>query len=128
MPKKLLSPEAVRDLLATRFKGQHQNWLAGEGSWPWPILLGVPTQNEVADDPGGVRAWVESWANWKGAGELQWEVRQFPRLGTHQLPTSLVLTGPACVAAWVGQGKRWAVAFERYARMVQRWPNLADGR
>src|ERR1700752_3654999 len=106
MPKKLLSPEAVRDQLATRFRNQHQNWLAGGGSWPWLILLGTPTQDEVAEDPGDVRAWVEGWTNWKGPGELQWQERRFPRLGAQRLPTALTLPGPDQVAAWIGQGKR----------------------
>ena len=61
MAKKLLMPDAVRELLARRYRSRHREWLAGGGAWPLSISLGVPTEKNVVGDPGVVRGWVEAW-------------------------------------------------------------------
>src|SRR5262245_2242532 len=127
MPKKFLSPEGARTWLTARYRNQHQNWLAGLGSWPLQLTLGVPTERDVAEDPASVRAWVDAWLKHTGAGQVTWDERQFPRLGAQRLPVTLVLPGPADVAATVGQAKRWRTAADRHAQMVARWPILAQG-
>ncbi len=127
MPKKLLSPEAARDFLVRRFNNQHQTWLTGEGSWPLDVGLGIPTENDVAEDAAGVREWVSAWTVRTGAGDVVWAERQFARLGKHKFPASLNFATPGEAAAAVGQGQRWHVAAERYQRLVVQWPALTAG-
>lgn len=124
MPKKLLSIEEARSFLTKRYDNQKQNWLAGEGTWPLVLNLGVPTEKDVAADPAGVRAWAESWSQWKVAGTVTWEDRQFARLGGQRLPAGLVLADAGEVAAVAAQSRRWATASSRYARIVAEWPTL----
>jgi hypothetical protein len=125
--KKLLSPDGARDFLVRRFNNQHQDWLTGEGTWPLQLSLGMPTEKDATEDTAGVRAWVAAWTTWKGVAEVVWEERKWARMGTQQLPVSLVVSSAADVAAFVGQAPRWKKANERYAHMLGRWPQLADG-
>jgi hypothetical protein len=122
MPTKLLSPDAVRNLLVRRFNNQHQNWLSGGGVWPLDVGLGMPNEKDVADDPVDIRSWVAAWASKTGPGQIVWEERQFPRLGKHRFPAKWCLVNPEQVAVVIGQGKRWNLAVERYQHMVHRWP------
>jgi hypothetical protein len=127
MSKKLLSPEAAQDFLVRRFNNQHQNWLAGEGTWPLVVALGVPTDKDIAEDASAVRAWAVAWQSRTGPGEVLFEEWQFARFGRHRLPSRLSFESAAVVAAAVGQSRRWEIASERYQRMSNRWPVLAQG-
>lgn len=128
MPKKLLSPEAARDFLIRRFNNQHQNWLAGEGTWPLTVSLGAPTEKEIAQDAPAVRGWASAWQSRIGPGDVIFEDRQFARLGRHRLPVSLVLPDAVAAAAAVEQSQRWGVAIERYEWMLRRWPSMAQNK
>jgi len=127
MPKKLLSPEATRDFLVRRFNNQHQTWVAGGGSWPLDVSLGVPTEKDITEDPGAVRSWASVWQSRTGPGEVAFEERQFARLGKHRLPVSLTFSDAGEVAAAIGQARRWSTAVQRYQRMLNRWPLLGQG-
>ena len=124
---KLLSPDAARDFLVRRFNNQHQAWLAGDGTWPLQIPLGMPTEKDATDDTLAVRAWVSSWATWKHVGEVSRAVRKWARLGEQELPVALTIFSPEDVATLVGQAPRWSRATERYAQMVEKWPQLGTG-
>jgi hypothetical protein len=124
---KLLSPDGARDFLVRRFNNQHQAWLAGDGTWPLQIALGVPTEKDASDDAVAVRTWVSSWAAWKNVGEVNLAVRKWARLGEQVLPLALTVSSPDDVAALVGQAPRWTRAKERYAQMVGKWPQLGAG-
>lgn len=126
MSKKLLSPEAARDFLVRRFNNQHQNWMAGEGTWPLVVTLGVPTDKDIAEDAAAVRAWADAWQSQTSPGAVLFEERQFARFGRHRLPSRLSFESAAVVAAAVGQSRRWEIASERYQRMLSRWPVLAQ--
>lgn len=126
MSKKLLSPEAARDFLVRRFNNQHQNWLAGEGTWPLVVSLGVPTEKDIAEDASAVRAWAASWQSQAGPGEVLFEERQFARFGRHRLPSRLSFESASVVATAVGQSRRWGTARERYLRISSRWPVLTQ--
>lgn len=128
MPKKLLSPEAARDFLVRRFNNQHQNWLAGEGSWPLVVSLGAPTEKDIGEDAAGVRVWATAWQSRTGPGEVVFEERQFARLGKHRLPVSLNFDSAAAVASAVGQARRWHTAAERFGTLVSRWPAFSQGK
>lgn len=126
MSKKLLSLEAARDFLVRRFNNQHQNWLAGEGTWPLVVTLGVPTDKDIAEDASAVRSWAAAWQSRTGPGEVLFEERQFARFGRHRLPSRVSFENAAVVAAAVGQSRRWEIASERYQLMASRWPVLAQ--
>lgn len=123
---KLLSPDAARDFLVRRFNNQHQVWLAGVGTWPLQINLGVPTEKDATEDTSVVRAWVSSWASWRSVGEVSREVRKWARLGAQELPVTLTVSNAEDVAVLVGQTPRWTRAKARYAHMIERWPQLAE--
>jgi hypothetical protein len=124
MPKKLLSPEAARDFLVRRFNNQHQDWLAGQGTWPLVVALGTPTDRDIAEDASAVRAWASAWQSSTGLGEVLLEERQFARFGRQRLPVGLRFDSAAAVAIAVGQSRRWDTATERYQQMLKRWPAL----
>jgi hypothetical protein len=124
MPKKLLSPEAARDFLVRRFNNQHQNWLAGEGSWPLTVSVGIPTERDIAEDVSAVRAWASAWQSRAGPGEVLFEERQFARLGRHRLPVSLTMPDAAAVATCVGQLRRWQAATQRWQQVLDLWPGI----
>lgn len=124
---KLLSPDAARDFLVRRFNNQHQTWLTGEGTWPLQLSLGTPTEKDTTESASMVRAWVSSWASWKGAGAVNWEERKWARLGTQALPISLTVPTADDVALLVGQSSRWNRARERHAQILGKWPQLSAG-
>jgi hypothetical protein len=124
---KLLSPDAARDFLVRRFNNQHQAWLIGEGTWPLQISLGTPAEKDATESVSLVRAWVSSWAEWKNVGEVSREVRKWARLGAQELPMALTVSNAEDVAALVGQAPRWTRAKERYAQIIAKWPQLAEG-
>lgn len=118
-------PADIRLLLQRRFAQQHRSWLDAtgqDGSWPDDIALGIPTETHALRQPDAVRAWVDEWRGWRGAGELIWAERQWRALGTQRLPASIRLHGPADLAAWAGQHERWLRAQERSRALAARWP------
>lgn len=124
MAKKLLLPKDVTDWLTRRYANQHRAWLLGDGQWPLTVNLGVPTESDVTNDTEGVRRWVDAWESWRGPYRLSWASRQWPRLGTQNLPAILEISGPNELASLIGQGERWRTAAERYQRFVEQWPQL----
>ena len=118
MPR-LLHPDDVRARCRRQFAREHLAWLgtptsAGETQ---TIALGAPTQNEAAADPEAARAWAAAWSAWESSqqpGEVTWETRQWPRLGTQRLPASLIIGSLEVVAKLADQGGRWQRAVARY--------------
>src|SRR5205823_191505 len=73
-----------------------------------------------------VRRWIDSWAEWRGAGQVVWEERHWDRIGIQRLPAILELASAADVASVVGASKRWNRARERYLSMAESWPILVQ--
>lgn len=125
------SPDAVRELLRTRYRNQRRNWLRhtpdGNGSWPIVLSLGNPTEQDAARHPDALAAWINAWGAWKGPGDLVWSERRWRGLGAQRLPDALRLYNPNEVAAWIGEESRWARASGRYEELVTRWPLLKSG-
>src|SRR5258708_18580004 len=117
MTKKLVSPDAMQELLRRRFTNQYQSWVAGDGIWPMSIPLGVPLEKDAAAQPGAVRLWAEAWALWTGTGQVVWETRRWARMGTQRLPAFLSFEGPADVAAAIGQSRHSKAAVDRHGRL-----------
>jgi hypothetical protein len=129
MPKLLLRPDEVVATLSKRFEREHAAWLvqnADEAAtgWPMTIGLGMPTERELTADATAVRDWAQAWARWPDAAQVQWQVRQWPRLGEQQLPAALRLPAPQAVADALGQGARWRRAAQRLVLLQTTCPAL----
>lgn len=120
----LLLPDAVREIIAKRYRSRRQIWLMGEDEWPMDLLLGSPDERIAHRQPEAVRAWTEAWQAWSGAGELVWRERRWRTLGVQSLPERLLLHEPATVATWLGEGQRWQRASSRHRHFAARWPEL----
>lgn len=123
------SPDAIRQLLLTRYRNQRRSWLS-QGNltadqWPIVFRLECPTEEEVKRQPGAVRDWIEAWQEWRGAGEVVWVDRKWRALGTQRVPEMLLVRSPNEVATWVGEESRWGRAQSRHAELVARWPLLS---
>ena len=128
MRRKLLSPEASKAQVVTRWTRNHPGWLVGKGEWPVEVVLGMPTEKDVADDPTGVLDWSTRWRTLEPSllpATMVWETRQYPRLGAQRWPSRLVFSTPEAVARHVGQLARWKRATARAARTLERFPALA---
>lgn len=125
MAKKLLLPEHVKDAVVRRYNGAHRDWLVGSGDWPIAFVLGAPTETEVMADLPAVQSWARAWRTWSGTATVEFETKKWPRLGSQDLPTRLVICSPGDVASLCGQEKRWAKAVERKDALLAHWPSLA---
>ncbi len=90
------------------------------------ITLGVPTEQQAMREVGAVRAWVDAWRGWAGAGRLEWVERQWKVLGMQRLPATLTLDGAGDVARWIDQTTRWERAQQRASLLTATWPQLAQ--
>ena len=121
-------PEAIRQLLLTRYRNQRRNWLTeganAAGAWPIVFRLECPTEEDARRQPDAFGAWIGAWRAWRGAGELLWGERRWHGLGTHSVPEGLRIHSPTEVAIWIDEESRWRRARERYAHLVARWPLL----
>ncbi|CAM5796928.1 Wadjet anti-phage system protein JetD domain-containing protein [Rhizobacter fulvus] len=122
---KLLLPEAARAQLGTRYDNGHRTWLEGGGEWPLTIKLGSPVEQDLVGDIASMRGWVTAWMGWQPAGQVVWQERRWPRVGTQNLPASLQIATPRDCAALCGQESRWVRAVARSGELCERFPLLA---
>jgi len=127
--KNLLFPDDVEQFVRKRFNSAHQAWLAAPAGETWPIStgLGSTTEQEAMRDMPAVRAWVNAWRQYPGPGTVEWEERQWSKLGTQKLPGRVSFASAEVVADALGEGSRWKLVSERYAALVERHPLLAGG-
>ena len=90
------------------------------------ITLGVPTEQQAMREVGAVRAWIDAWRGWTGAGRLEWVERQWKVLGVQRLPATLTLDSAGDVARWIDQAPRWERAQQRACLLTAAWPQLAQ--
>jgi hypothetical protein len=120
----LLEPAQARERLTARYRNQCRTWLAGGGSWPLRLALGVPSERQAADHLPEVRAWQEAWAHWRGPAKVRWTERRWPTLGTQRLPEALELPAAEDVAAVAGRAEEWSRARLRFLELSAIWPAL----
>jgi len=118
----MLLPDAVRALLARRYRARRCEWLSGEGNWPMSVTLGCPSEQEAQRQPDAVRAWAEAW---RGVSDVVWSERHWRSLGTQTVPERLVLGGAVDLAKWIGEAQSWQRAQDRYQLLGARWPRFA---
>jgi len=87
-----LLPEAVIDQLKAREWSNNTNLrdlLSGARPFPRRVLLKAPTDAQALADPRRFRDFVDRWKQWPHAGQLQWQTKQFRRMGEQQVPVAL---------------------------------------
>lgn len=127
MPRnELISVEALRTKLTTRYRNQHREWFSGADVWPMSFSLGLPSEATAIADMEAVRAWSESWLQWPGSGRIEVESRSWGTLGRQELPARIVFSRPAEIAAVVGEVLRWETAIRRRGQVLQQWPTTAS--
>lgn len=115
-------PEEAVKAVTERYRNQHRRWLDGEGAWPWVIGLEPPSDREAASRWPEVRRWVDAWRSSRWSPD--WETRQWPTVGTQEVPIRLVFDGPADAASFAGKGAPWQRAASRASALASRWPTL----
>ncbi len=120
-----LPPDVVA-LLQRRFDSNHRDWLAAPDSaaWPLSVPLGVPSEQQARSETDAVRAWVDRWRAWQGAGQVQWLTRQWKVLGAQSVPASVSFDSPTEVARCIGSEVAWERMQRRFAVLGARWPVL----
>lgn len=121
----LLDRAAVEGRLATRYRQQRRDWLAGGGDWPLRLPLGPPSEREALAHLPQVRAWQQGWQQWPGPGTVEWVERRWPAAGTQRLPRALCLDDAQAVCDLIGEGDAWRRCQGRYRQIAARWPALA---
>jgi len=124
MPK-LRFPDEIRDWVARRYQNQHENWLAGEGTWPLRVPLGCPTEEQALQFTTLLPGWVEAWRAWSQPAEVTWCERRWRSLGVQRLPEYLLVAGPEEAAILAGEEDRWTKAAAHHRNLSLRWPALA---
>ncbi len=117
-------PEAALTRLAVLWRRQAGQWLGGGGEWPLALPLQPPGERRAMSDWDGFRAWRDSWAAWRGPGQVLWSERRWPSLGKQAVPERWQLANADEVATALGQTRRWTRAVQRRAEAVARWPRL----
>lgn len=93
-----------------------RTWAAtGDDSAVLESPLHPPTEREALADLDAARSWVESWRRAARSGDIEvsWVRRDWPRVGSQDVPGRAVVRGPAALA--------------RVARMRDEW-DLLSGR
>lgn len=123
------APDDVQALLKRRFASKQREWLRFDhapDSWPLDVPLSIPSEAQAHRDVEKVRAWARAWHAWPGPGKVVWTERHWRDLGVQKLPERILLSDATEVASWVGEGKRWARACDRYSELTSAWPILKE--
>lgn len=92
------------------------------------IPLKPPTRAQVLDDEARAREFVRTWQTWEPASEVEWATRSWAGLGKHDVPVRLTLSGWDRVAEVVGRAGEVAPAREKFARLLQLFPDSSEFR
>ncbi|GAB2570068.1 hypothetical protein ISP15_02700 [Dyella jejuensis] len=114
------SPDALRVRLHTAWSRNRHEWLAGGGEWPRSFNTEAPTEAQALSQWEVFDAWLAQWreVSKAGAGQVVEALRQWPRLGTQQLPCAWRFDSPESVAAALGQSPLWQRVKQRFDRLM----------
>lgn len=97
-------------------------------TWPVRVPLGSLKERDVLESMGLVANWVREWDQVQAALPrgiaLDWETRQWTRLGEQRIPARLVIDSPGALAEWVNQGPQWRQACHRRDMLFRRFAKL----
>lgn len=99
------------------------------------IALQPPTEKQVLSDQAAAANWAASWRALEGkAGDtagfvIDWDDRNWTRVGRQQVPVRLRLTTPAAVAAFVGGdiARDWRILRDRAQLIRERLGPVSNG-
>lgn len=132
-------PDDVTALLQRRFEQDYPRWARRGGTWPMRVPLQPPTSAQRTADPIACHEWAALWNDYRGPGTMQRQNLKFST-GVHPMPHSLMLDGPAHVAAasteteqtWRRCGQRLVILqrqfpLARFDGLIRRITELAPG-
>ena len=112
----LVAPSDVHARAKKLFDRDARTWAAEQQrNVVLDVPLRPPTEREALDDLHRVRSWVDSWRRVsEGSGiELEWVVRNWPRIGSQEVPVRAVLRGPDAIARAAGEADGWRLLVTR---------------
>lgn len=107
---------ALRDRARRLFEREARTWaVLGAESATLDAPLHPPTERAALADLDAARAWVASWqqAGHSWPIEISWAVRNWPRVGSQNVPERAVVRGAESIARLAGAQREWAVLTER---------------
>ncbi|RNE62307.1 hypothetical protein EEJ31_08710 [Cryobacterium tepidiphilum] len=114
----------ARERARRRVDQEQREWAAsGGGAAVLEVVLRPPTERAVLTDQAAAIAWVRDWrgvADAAPAGvEVQWGVRQWPSVGSQDVPERCVIGGADAIAAFAGTVARreWCTLRDRAERL-----------
>lgn len=92
------------------------------------VPLHPPTRAQVLADEAGAREFVRAWQAWEPAEEVEWGTRSWAGLGKQDVPVRVTLSGWDRVAEVAGRAGEVALARERFAVLVELFPDWPEFR
>lgn len=117
------SIHTVHNALRSSYDKRRSEWFQGEFT-SIGFTLNTPTEKDVLADMAQTRAWVNSWTNYKGRGQVQWVERQWSTVGRQCLPESISFERVEDVIQEIGAWAEWSVFATRVACLTTIWPIL----
>lgn len=123
------SPDEVRSQMEAMWARQWVNWVCGDGAWPIPIPLGLPTQTKAVAAWDRLCEWRSSW-NAQSNIQTNKTTKRWGGLGTQEIPTHAVFPSASAVAIFLGENKpeRFQRAQVRWRSLVGQWPDSVIAR
>lgn len=116
----MIDVEQARRLVAKRFTSHLTAWAVTPPEIPAAsVALKPPTERAALADQAGAQAWARAWRDVTlvDGGEVDWEIRDWRRIGRQEVPVRLRLASADAVAAFVGGtlARDWRVLSQRVA-------------
>ncbi len=110
MSVRCVLPPASAAKALTTYRSRRSRWLADPSlaeQDSLTVALHPPSEQQIAEDPDTVVAWVRSWRVYTGAGHVEWAMRRWPSFGTQEVPVRLTLAGAGQIASAGGRETEW---------------------
>ncbi|MGV9864797.1 DUF3322 domain-containing protein [Rhodococcus koreensis] len=118
----VLPPVAAAKALAA-YNSRRRRWLADSvfaDQDSLTVALHPPSEQQIAEDPDTVVAWVRAWRGYAGDGRVEWATRRWPSFGTQEVPVRLTLAGAGRIASAGGREAEWRALVMRRDTLVDR--------
>ncbi|EID74231.1 MULTISPECIES: DUF3322 domain-containing protein [Rhodococcus] len=123
MSVRCVLPPASAAKALTTYRSRRSRWLADPSlaeQDSLTVALHPPSEQQIAEDPDTVVAWVRSWRVYTGAGHVEWAMRRWPSFGTQEVPVRLTLAGAGQIASAGGRETEWRALMIRRDVLVDR--------
>lgn len=126
----MLTVAAVRQAAKGRLTRQLGDWVAREAMadpapFGFSMSLKPPTERQALTDLPGAKAWVRDWraAALPAGARLDWETREWSRIGRQEIPVRVTWESPDSVAKFAGgsTATSWHTARDRAAEAAARF-------